>query len=447
MAKLLFIGLFWILIGVFVIFARTFETNEVAGLISSLDFIFSFTISILSIVIGICFIFKKKWSHKAMLYLSKVLILGILCLGIKMTTYGILDLYKMRSLASSIGLLFGIIVFLSAIPFFVGIACIKSDEIKNYFFESLNFKKSLFKNQQNLFVKKHRKLVRTITFLSCFVGLVAVTIVISSLDKILYWDEIIDFGEYSISVRDWGKGEPTVIIEGGLAQEKDKYFLISFFCSAITRTIAYDHAGVGNSTKSPYPRLLPNYVEEFRRLIKKKDIRPPFIFVGHSSGGHIIRYYTHLYPSEVLGIVFIDVPHEDWFKHIRENWGKEEITKYFKWWYPENQDMDIRNMEKSKYEENCYLIRGKILPQNIPVLMFIGNNTFHFRKDEAGMKEDMKVWADQQSSIVKKNDNAEVIIDWETGHYPFKDKPLMIVRNINKFIKKIKNGTKAGVLQ
>ena len=310
------------------------------------------------------------------------------------------------------------------------------------------FKNSYTNNQQKLFIKKHIKILFTIKFLSCFVGLVAVSFVLFSLDRILYWDEIIDLGEYSLSVRDWGKGEPTVIIEGGLDQEKNKYFLLSFFTSSIARTIAYSHAGIGNSTKSPNPRVLPNYVEELRRLMRKKDINPPFIFVGHSSGGHIIRYYTHLYPSEVSGIVFIDVPHEDWFKHIRENWSKEEIIRYFKWWYPEDPDMtNMATVEKLKYEENCDLLKGKKIPANIPVLMFIGNNKPHFRNYEAGRKEDMKVWAEQQSSLVKHRDNAEVIIDWETGHYPFKDKPIMVVRNINKFIKEIKDRTEGGGVQ
>lgn len=299
-------------------------------------------------------------------------------------------------------------------------------------------KNSFTNKKQKFFIKKNKDILFTIKFLTCFVGLVAILFVLFNLDKILYWDEIVDFGEYSLSVRDWGKGSTAVIIEGGLAQEKDKYFLLSFFTSTITRTIAYDHAGIGFSTKSPNPRILPNYVEELRKLMRKKDINPPFIFVGHSSGGHIIRYYTHLYPSEVLGIIFIDVPHENWFKHIRENWTEEQIIRYFKWWYPEDPDMtDIPTMEKLKYEVNCELIRGKIIPANIPVLMFIGNNKYHFRKDEAGMKADMKVWAEQQSSLVKNRGNAEVIIDWETGHYPFKDKPIMVVRKINLFIKKI----------
>ena len=287
---------------------------------------------------------------------------------------------------------------------------------------------------------RHYSLLYFILYSICIVGLLSTAFTILNINKIIHWEETIDFGDYSLSVRDWGKGDPTVIIEGGLNQYKHKYFLISFFTSGITRTIAYDHAGVGDSTQNHDPRTLPNFVEELRILMKKKKLNPPYILIGHSSGGHIIRYYTYLYPEEVAGLIFIDSPPEDWFKYIRENWNKEVYQKYFKWWYPEDPDMsNIKIVERLQYESNCDLLRGKTIPETIPVLMFTGNNVRHFRKDEAGKKADMKAWAAMQYSLVKNLDDANQIVDPGIGHYPFKDKPVMVINEINGFVKKIKN--------
>ena len=58
----------------------------------------------------------------------------------------------------------------------------------------------------------------------------------------------------------------------------------------------------------------------------------------------------------------------------------------------------------------------------------------------AGMKEDMRYGPNLQYSLIKHLDNAEQIVDWETGHYPFKNKPIMVIRRINKFVKEIKDG-------
>jgi pimeloyl-ACP methyl ester carboxylesterase len=283
-----------------------------------------------------------------------------------------------------------------------------------------------------------------VKLLHCFfiiIGFLSLVFTLFNFTKFLYWDESIDLGSYKLSVRDWGNGKPTVIVEGGLAQEKHKYLLLSFFTSFLTRTISYDHAGIGNSTKSTNERLLPHYVEELRSLIQKKNIHPPLIFVGHSFGGHIMRYYTHLFPEDVMGLVFIDAPHEDWFQYIRANWSDDQKKKYFKWWFPENPDLtDTEILERLKYEENCDLLRGVDIPANIPVLVFTANNIGHFRKSIIGQSQDMQEWARLQSLFIKNVVDAEQIIDPEIGHFPFRDKPIMLISKINQFIKEIKDG-------
>ncbi len=313
---------------------------------------------------------------------------------------------------------------------------VKANDMFNGRYNRVDYDHTKIRSRNNNL--KERKLGLPTILLFVF-GLIAFLFTALNLDKFLRWDELIDLGDYRLSVRDWGHGEPTVIIEGGLDQAKHKYFLVSFFTSHIARTIAYDHAGIGESTNSPNPRTLPYYVEELRILTKKKKLQPPYILVGHSSGGHITRYFSYLYPDEVAGLIFIDVPHEDWFRYIRENWSREEIEDYFKWWYPVNPDLtDTATLEKLNYEENCNLLRGKKIPENIPVLMFTGNNVRHFRKHAEGSKDDMKAWADLQKSLIRDLDNAKQIIDLETGHYPFKDKPTMVVSEINRFIKGLK---------
>ena len=134
MVKIFFISIFWILVGIFAIFTRTFDTSDISVFNLSIDFVLSSTISIFSIVIGICFILRKRWAHKAMLYLSTLLIVGICGFGIKMITYGILEVIKFHSISSGIELFFGFITFISSIPFFLVIACINGKKIRGHFY-------------------------------------------------------------------------------------------------------------------------------------------------------------------------------------------------------------------------------------------------------------------------------------------------------------------------
>jgi len=247
--------------------------------------------------------------------------------------------------------------------------------------------------------------------------------------------ELVPLGSYSLSVRDYGKGEPTVIIEAGLAVKKLSYYDLQYEIAKKTRVIAYDHAGIGDSTVSPNPRTLPYYVQELRTLLKHKNITPPYILIGHSLGGHIIRYYTYQYPDEVAGLIFLDHPHEDWFRYVRENWSAEEKEQYFKQWDPEITSPDqVGLIEATQYDNNNDLIRGKKIPADIPVLMFTGRNLGHFRKHEAGIAEDTRWWTDAQSSLLDDVNNAKHVVDVELEHFPHKTKPEMVQKEVNLFI-------------
>ena len=176
-------------------------------------------------------------------------------------------------------------------------------------------------------------------------------------------------------------------------------------------------------------------------MLKYKNVSPPYILVGHSLGGFIIRYYAYLYPDEVAGLVFLDTPPEDWFRYIRSEWSLEDQKDYFHFWDPEYNTnyTGVAAQELLEYEANCDSIRGKEIPINIPVLMFTGKNVYHFRKDSLGIEQDTKAWCEMQKSLVQNHPLAKQIVDLETGHWPQDDKPLFVQKEINKFIKEFRN--------
>jgi pimeloyl-ACP methyl ester carboxylesterase len=252
--------------------------------------------------------------------------------------------------------------------------------------------------------------------------------------------ETVALDGYSLEVMQCGSGVPTVIIEPGLNVKKGAYYDLQRRISRNAVVVTYDHAGIGESTISGNPRTLPYYVEELKALIASTELQPPFVLIGHSLGGHSIRYFADLYPDEVAGLVFLDHPHEDWFRYVRANWTAEEQQEYFKWWTPEVTSPDqVALIERLEYDNNNDLIRGKAIAADVPVLMFTGDNAGHFRKDAVGREEDMQAWADMQRSLLDGVDNATQIVDWETGHFPQRDKPKEVARAISAFIDDIRS--------
>ena len=111
--------------------------------------------------------------------------------------------------------------------------------------------------------------------------------------------------------------------------------------------------------KSPNPRTLPNYINELRLLLQKEGIEPPYILVGHSLGGLIIRYYAHKYPNEVAGLVLIDCIPDGWFNYILSSHSKEEIKDLNRVIDPElNNSKEVIKEEWQEFQKNCDLIMG-----------------------------------------------------------------------------------------
>jgi pimeloyl-ACP methyl ester carboxylesterase len=52
-------------------------------------------------------------------------------------------------------------------------------------------------------------------------------------------------------------------------------------------------------------------VEELHTLLVNANIPRPYVVVGHSLGGMLVRVYAHNYPDEVVGMVLVDSFHEE----------------------------------------------------------------------------------------------------------------------------------------
>jgi pimeloyl-ACP methyl ester carboxylesterase len=103
-----------------------------------------------------------------------------------------------------------------------------------------------------------------------------------------------------------GAGDPTVLFEAGIGATHLNWRGIQETISESARTVSYDRSGLGWSSRCRTARIPGNIAAELHQMLQRSGYKPPFILVGHSFGGLVMRRYALLYPDEVAGVVLID---------------------------------------------------------------------------------------------------------------------------------------------
>lgn len=138
------------------------------------------------------------------------------------------------------------------------------------------------------------------------------------------YEKIVKVNDIEFRLKVYGHGDVTVIFESGIGLPLETWYSIDDSTANYAKVFLYDRAGIGKSSLSLLPRTVPNYIRELRSLLNYENISPPYVFVAHSMGGYIARYYSWKYPQEVSGVLLVDPAPETMY----DSMSKEELKKY-----------------------------------------------------------------------------------------------------------------------
>jgi pimeloyl-ACP methyl ester carboxylesterase len=123
--------------------------------------------------------------------------------------------------------------------------------------------------------------------------------------------KLVDLGEHRLHVNCSGNSGPAVVVELGLGDFSFEWVLVQNEVAPFTRICTYDRAGHAWSDPGPQPRTYAQINLELRDALRKLGMRGPYVLVGHSFGGPVVRQFAADYPKDVAGMVFVDTVHED----------------------------------------------------------------------------------------------------------------------------------------
>jgi pimeloyl-ACP methyl ester carboxylesterase len=130
--------------------------------------------------------------------------------------------------------------------------------------------------------------------------------------------KLVDVGGYRLHLNCQGQGSPTVVMESGNGDFSLSWSRIQCEVAKFTRVCTYDRAGLGWSDRSPQPRTAYDIVAGLHTLLARSGVELPYVLVGHSLGGPLVRLYAHEHPDQVAGMVLVDAAHEEEFLRAPE---------------------------------------------------------------------------------------------------------------------------------
>lgn len=122
-----------------------------------------------------------------------------------------------------------------------------------------------------------------------------------------------------------GSGSPTVVLEAGFLGDTGNWRDVQPQLGRTTRTCAYDRAGLGNSVALPGVHDAGDEINDLQRLLDAARIAPPYVLVGHSYGGLLVRLFAKAHPDETAGVVLVDAVGRNQMRRELARWPKSLV--------------------------------------------------------------------------------------------------------------------------
>jgi len=252
--------------------------------------------------------------------------------------------------------------------------------------------------------------------------------------------ELVDVGGYHLDVLRQGAGSPAVILVAGLGNALDSWSQISPAAAGLSTVMAYSRAGLGRSDPSPHEYTAQAAVAELHALLKRLELKPPYVLVGASYGGILVRLYTSVYPTEVAGLVFIDASHEQQV----QRWGKLDST------YPaafrsffEGRLKSLKGAEAGETRESMRIqaaggVEGMKPVPDVPIAvltsMKVDPSAQYVNDTEAGHE----AWRAMHDEWVRQSHNGEHIVTARSGHHIQDDEPQLVMNAIRFVVDRVR---------
>ena len=261
-----------------------------------------------------------------------------------------------------------------------------------------------------------------------------------------------------------GSGSPTAVLIGGLRASAEDWSIsdkskptVFAEVGKFTRVCACDRPGtpVGEKPSRSDPVSQPtaanDAVSDLHALLRAAGEPGPYVLVGHSYGGLIVRLYASSYPNDVCGLVLVDALSE----------GLQDAETPREWAIQRTlvQGDDPENLalypalERIDVDRSCDQIRAADALPSMPIVVLSADrpwgpqvqsmiaagklpanvpSNFGYVVDAAQKKA--------QERLAKLVPNEKHITDTNSGHEIHKEQPQLVISAIHDVVEAVRSG-------
>lgn len=264
-----------------------------------------------------------------------------------------------------------------------------------------------------------------------------------------------------------GQGSPTVILESGagntagiwdtmaLGPDSGKTAVLPGI-AAFTRVCAYDRPGTvlnadhrSRSDPVSMPRTAADAVADLDALLGAAGVPGPYVLVGHSYGGIIVRLYAAMYPDEVAGLVLVDASHEEQTARYQAALTPEQWAAFERLQEQVSPDLaDYADLERIDFEASFAQMQEAnplpplplvVLTHGVPLGAELPPEARSALPPDFPWDAFETVWQELQAELAALTPDARQVMATESGHYIQLQQPELVIDAVREVAEAVRD--------
>jgi pimeloyl-ACP methyl ester carboxylesterase len=212
--------------------------------------------------------------------------------------------------------------------------------------------------------------------------------------------------------------------------------------AARTTVVTYDRAGVGKSEIGGLPTHGEQSAKDLQVLLETLSVPKPYILVGHSYGGNVVRLFASMFPDAMGGLILEDTQHEDVLNEMQKILEGKDLEAFDELMaarfntpgHPKT-EADYREMTREQIR------KSKSLPR-IPYVVLVSAGRAKAMAplfSDKAIEQMAKLDSELNDRLVALIPGGKQVIVEGTGHDIHVDKPEVLIAPVMEMIRKVRD--------